>query len=86
MQERRNSSALAMELRLSCTNPSMRILVPTDTWTNADSYAILHIVFANYALNSQPYHPGANELNLNINSYQSGDRYMDISQGQWTEW
>ena len=28
MQERRNSSALAMELRLSCTNPSIRSVDP----------------------------------------------------------
>ena len=27
VQERRNSSALAMELRLSCTNPSIRIAI-----------------------------------------------------------
>ena len=26
VQERRNSSALAMELRLSCTNPSTRVM------------------------------------------------------------
>ena len=34
-QERRNSSALAMELRLSCTNPSIYALGPFSlTWFN----------------------------------------------------
>ena len=34
LQERRNSNALAMELRLSCTNPSI-YLVLDSYWTNS---------------------------------------------------
>ena len=38
VQERRNSSALAMELRLSCTNPS--ILAPTRSTFHMQAIAL----------------------------------------------
>ena len=40
VQERRNSIANALELRLSCTNPSIYVIVqfPECSWSNGEEY------------------------------------------------
>ena len=45
VQERRNSSVLAMELRLSCTNPSISCHILDSTEDQIHNGATLHVAY-----------------------------------------
>ena len=79
MQERRNSSALAMELRLSCLNPSIYKIV---CYRYFDFYAIIHLISVVFAL----FHYAKSVCTVS-SLCPSDVIYSDIELGQhWFRW